>query len=173
MQRIMLVDDDFGVLSSLRRCLQQMPTKPADGGLRLEIFEQPELALNRAQECEFDLVIADWRMPVMDGLAFLTRLLPLQPSIARLIMSADDRFRQQAESMRQLKIFHFVSKPWRPEILQALVRLALDSRPATRTPFRPQRRPVDVQFQQFAPDAPLSPPFAPPFRLRGLDGRPM
>lgn len=175
MRRIMLVDDDYGVLSSLRRCIHQMdlgsghPREPAV----VEIFELPQRALERAAECEFDLVIADWHMPGMDGLAFLTALLDLQPQIARLVMSADDRFRAETESIRRLRLFHFIHKPWNPQILRVLIGLALESRPPARQRFVPQRRPAALQFQQFAPEAPLQKPFAPIFRLRDLDGAPV
>jgi CheY-like chemotaxis protein len=168
MPRFMLVDDDYGVLSSLRRCLHQMPAHSFKDDVVIDIFERPQLALARAAETEYDIVIADWHMPDMDGLNFMTQLLQLQPDIARLIMSADDRFRHETAAIEQLKIFHFICKPWNPEILRVLLRLALVNRPARLHPFHPQRRPVDVKFQQFAPETPVLKRFAPDFRVRDI-----
>lgn len=171
MPRIMLVDDDYGVLSSLRRCIHQMPAHSFRSEVVVEIFERPQLALARAAEHEFDLVIADWHMPGMDGLSFMEQLLQLQPGIARLIMSADTRIRAEASTLARLRIFHFISKPWNTQMLRVLLRLALDNRPQEREPFVPRRRPAELRFQQFTPDPPpvspaITPPFAPEFRIR-------
>jgi two-component system probable response regulator PhcQ len=115
MPRIMLVDDEPNVLSSLRRTINAMPHYTFDSAVIVEIFDKPEAALVRAAECEFDLVISDWRMPSMNGIAFLNKLIQIQPNIARLVLSAYGDF-------------HFINKPWNNDELRNLMCQALEHR---------------------------------------------
>jgi two-component system, probable response regulator PhcQ len=128
MPRIMLVDDERNVLSSLRRTINAMPGNTFDGEVIIETFEKPELALKRAEECEFDLVVSDWRMPVMNGIAFLNELVQIQPTIARLVLSGYGDFLAELKAIRRIKIFHFINKPWDNDELRSLLMLALEHR---------------------------------------------
>jgi DNA-binding NtrC family response regulator len=128
MPRIMLVDDEPNVLSSLRRTIHQMPAHTFEGVVVLETFDQPELALKRAGECVFDLVISDWRMPTMKGITFLNDLVQLQPTIARLVLSAYGDFLSEIAAIERIRIFHFINKPWNNDDLRTLMRQALEQR---------------------------------------------
>jgi two-component system, probable response regulator PhcQ len=128
MPRIMLVDDEPNVLSSLRRTINAMPHFTFDGAVIVETFDKPEAALVRAAECEFDLVISDWRMPSMNGIAFLNKLIQIQPTIARLVLSAYGDFLSEIKAIERIRIFHFINKPWNNEELRDLMRKALEHR---------------------------------------------
>lgn len=128
MIRIMLVDDERNVLSSLRRTINAMPADTFEGEVSVETFDKPELALARAEECEFDLVISDWRMPSMNGIAFLNALIQIQPNIARLVLSGYGDFLAEIKAIRRIKIFHFINKPWNNDELSLLMRQALEHR---------------------------------------------
>jgi two-component system probable response regulator PhcQ len=128
MPRIMLVDDERNVLSSLRRTINAMPPGTFEGEVVIETFEKPELALQRAAECEFDLVVSDWRMPGMNGIAFLNELIQIQPTIARLVLSGYGDFLSELKAINRIKIFHFINKPWDNENLRSLLVLALEHR---------------------------------------------
>ncbi|MEO8673760.1 MAG: response regulator [Tahibacter sp.] len=128
MPRIMLVDDERNVLSSLRRTIHAMPSELFDGPAIVETFDEPERALARAVECEFDLVISDWRMPTMSGVVFLNELIQIQPNIARLILSAYGDFLAEQTAIRRIKIFHFINKPWCNDELSSLMRQSLEHR---------------------------------------------
>jgi two-component system, probable response regulator PhcQ len=128
MPKIMLVDDERNVLSSLRRTINAMPTGTFDSEVIIDTFEKPELALQRAAECEFDLVVSDWRMPGMNGIAFLNELIQIQPTIARLVLSGYGDFLSELKAINRIKIFHFINKPWDNENLRSLLVLALEHR---------------------------------------------
>lgn len=128
MPKIMLVDDEPSVLSSLRRTIHFMPANTFDDPVVVEVFDKPELALIRAAECEFDLVISDWRMPVMNGIAFLGELILIQPNIARLVLSGYGEFLSEATAINRIKIFHFIGKPWDNDELKTLMCRALEHR---------------------------------------------
>lgn len=128
MPKIMLVDDERRVLSSLRRSIHVMPADTFEDETIVEVFEQPRLALVRAAECEFDIVISDWRMPVMSGIAFLGELIAIQPNIARLVLSGYGEFLPEMDAINRVKIFHFLGKPWNNEELRTLLIQALQHR---------------------------------------------
>ncbi len=128
MPRIMLVDDEPSVLSSLRRTIHIMPANTFEDSVIVEVFDKPERALIRAAECEFDLVISDWRMPVMNGIEFLSELVRIQPNIARLILSGYGEFLAEVKAINRINIFHFISKPWNNDELKSLMCRALEHR---------------------------------------------
>jgi two-component system, probable response regulator PhcQ len=128
MTRLMLVDDEPNILNSLRRTLHAMSREVFDGDLQIETFEIPRQALERAKDCAFDLVISDYRMPVMDGVAFLEALRELQPQIARLILSGYADLGAMIGAVNRAQIFRFIAKPWDPLELELAIRQALEHR---------------------------------------------
>ena len=128
MPRILLVDDERNVLSSLRRTIHAMPAGTFDDAIVIETFDRPVLALERAAQCEFDLVISDWRMPEMSGIAFLNELVQIQPHIARLVLSGYGDFLSEVKAIKRIKIFHFINKPWNNDELRTLLQQALEHR---------------------------------------------
>ncbi len=70
MNNILLVDDDERVLFSLRRLLGRIPCTCEDLNfkLKVEVFHDPLEAIEYVRHHALDLVIADYRMPQMDGI---------------------------------------------------------------------------------------------------------
>ena len=88
MARILIVDDEQGVLNALRRmCLNSMITPPIPDP-HVTTFTSPLQALGHLRDHPVDLAISDYRMPEMDGTTFLTRVKKLRPDTARMILSA-------------------------------------------------------------------------------------
>lgn len=68
--------------------------------LNVESFSNPLAALNRAKEHEFDLVITDYMMPEMDGLAFVKQLRAIHPLIPIIMLTAlEDSFQLRLEAL--------------------------------------------------------------------------
>ncbi|PKM44264.1 MAG: response regulator [Gammaproteobacteria bacterium HGW-Gammaproteobacteria-1] len=105
MARIMLVDDEPHNLSAMGRVLRMQ------GDHEIERFEQPAAALERAREIPFDIVIADYRMPGMDGALFLQAFRQIQPHAYRIIVSgyADSELFRSA--INQAQLHRFIEKP--------------------------------------------------------------
>ncbi|WP_127477582.1 response regulator [Sulfurivermis fontis] len=105
MARIMLVDDEPHNLSAMMRVLRMQ------GEHEIERFETPAAALARARETLFDIVIADYRMPEMDGARFLQAFRQLQPQAYRIIVSgyADGELFRSA--INQAQLHRFIEKP--------------------------------------------------------------
>ena len=128
MHRVMLVDDEVNVLSALRRVLSGAGSGEARPALEIETFDKPEEALARARDISFDLVISDYRMPLLNGVEFLEKLLQVQPTIARLILSGYADLQGLVDAINRVQIFRFIGKPWHDVELKGAVQQALEHR---------------------------------------------
>lgn len=129
MYRIMLVDDEENILNALRRLLAAHSLhEPEERKCTVEIFNAPAKALRRAEDTIFDLVISDYRMPEMDGVAFLKAFRQLQPEAARIILSGYADLDGLIGAINEAQIHRFIAKPWNDFELKAAVDQALDYR---------------------------------------------
>lgn len=124
MHRLLLVDDEANILQALRRVL----VRAFRDDMRIELFDDPRAALTRAAEISFDVVISDFRMPVMDGVTFLKALREIQPDSVRMILSATTDFDALVTAINEAEIHRYLIKPWVDDEVVATVRLALEKR---------------------------------------------
>lgn len=117
MYRILLVDDEQNVLNALRRELEET--------YEVEAYSSPAEALQRCQETRFDLVVADYQMPDMDGIQFLKQFGKLQPEATRLILSGHADASVLANAINETHIYRFINKPWGQEELANTLTQAL------------------------------------------------
>jgi len=111
--RIMLVDDETGVLHALKREFAGMRAG-------VDTFTDPDEALLRTQEHDYDLVIADYRMPRTDGVTLLGQIRRLRPETMRILLSAHADLDGLMGAINEAEIFRFLPKPWhRYELLNA------------------------------------------------------
>lgn len=115
MRQILLLDDEANVLNALQRTLRQC--FPADD-LRIETFTDPEQALLRSGEIEFDLIVSDYRMPGMNGVEFLKTAKGIQPDAVRLALSASTEFETVMQAINEAEVFRYVAKPWQTDDLK-------------------------------------------------------
>lgn len=103
-QRVLFVDDETSILAGLKRMLHP---------LRHEIQSRFASSGAEALEClagePFDIVVADMRMPVMDGAALLAEVKRRHPHIIRLALSGHA---DVDTAMRAVPVTHqFLAKP--------------------------------------------------------------
>lgn len=121
MAAILLVDDDELTLQMLQATLQEEH--------QVDILDQGELAVQRAAEHEYELIVLDVDMPGLDGYATCAAIKRGGASAAApvLFLSArtalDERLRGYAVGGDD-----YLSKPFDAEELQAKVRRALEQR---------------------------------------------
>jgi DNA-binding NtrC family response regulator len=126
MHRILLIDDESAVLNALSRLLRltTMVVRGAEWQPRIETFTVPAQALARAAECAFDVVVSDFRMPGMDGVAVLRRMRELQPDCARVILSGYTDLNGLIGAINEARIDRFIAKPWNDfEFVSALTQI--------------------------------------------------
>ena len=113
---ILIVDDEDSVRDSLYNWF-------IDDGYRVECAENAKKALAMLNEKEFDIVLADIKMPGMDGMEMHRRIraLPRVPLV--IIMTA---FASVDTAVHALKegAFDYVTKPFDPDDLSHLIRNA-------------------------------------------------
>lgn len=122
MYRILVVDDEQNILNAMKRVVR----KEADW--EVEFFNDPLAALERSKETTFELIMSDYRMPVMDGVKFLNESKKTQPDAIRLILSGYTDLDALLGAINQAEIFRFMSKPWQDYDLRMVLQQALAHR---------------------------------------------
>lgn len=116
--RILLVDDEEAILSSLRRSLRSP-------NYFLKSFNDPRAALKHIEKNAYDLIISDYRMPNMDGVTLLSEARQYQPQAVRLILSGYTDKEALLDSINKAHIYQFICKPWDDHSLRQSVNQAL------------------------------------------------
>lgn len=129
MYRVLLVDDEAGILSALRRVLAAIPPSDLDGE-RLEVVtcQDPEEALQKFEEEAFDLVISDYRMPGRSGVEMLVQMAQRQPQVARILLTGYADLEGIIGALNEARVYRFIPKPWNDYELRFAVRQALSIR---------------------------------------------
>jgi two-component system probable response regulator PhcQ len=129
MYRVLLVDDEPNILNALRRCLAAIDVRQLGGeALLFETFTSPEAAIERSDEQDFDLVISDYRMPSMNGVAFLSRLMEIQPAAPRMIISGFADRSAIIAAVNEVHLTRFLEKPWNDDELRQAVAAILGNK---------------------------------------------
>ena len=66
--QVMIIDDEPIVGKRMKQALTKF-------GIDVEVFEDPETAVNRLKDKNFDIVVTDIRMDKIDGIQILERVL--------------------------------------------------------------------------------------------------
>ena len=113
---ILIVDDEESVRDSLFNWF-------LEDGFRVECAENAKKALTILESDQFDIILADIKMPGMDGLEMLRRIKSLKPDAIVIVMTA---FATVDTAVKALKdgAYDYVTKPFDPDDLTHLIRNA-------------------------------------------------
>lgn len=113
---ILIVDDEESVRDSLYNWF-------IEDGYRVECAEDAKKALSMLESDNFDIILADIKMPGMDGLEMLRRIKLLKTDSIVIVMTA---FATVDTAVKALKdgAFDYVTKPFDPDDLSHLIRNA-------------------------------------------------
>ncbi len=123
--RLMLVDDEASVLSALEREIALAGSGSKGGLFRIGKYTSPGAALRAAGEACPDLVIADYRMPEMDGVTFFHKLRETCPEAVRIMLSGQEGVQMLIDAINIANVYHFLFKPWDAVNLRATISQAL------------------------------------------------
>lgn len=119
--RILVVDDETGMLEVCADTLKRLP----DVETLLE--NQSARAAERVATESLDLLIADIRMPEVNGVELLRLAREHDPQIAAVMITAYPTVETAIECMK-LGAADYITKPFQPEDLLALVRRLLENK---------------------------------------------
>jgi DNA-binding NtrC family response regulator len=113
---ILIVDDEESVRDSLYNWF-------IEDGYTVECAENAKIALQMLEEKEFDIILADIKMPGMDGMEMHRRIKSLNRDSIVIIMTA---FASVDTAVQALKdgAFDYITKPFDPDDLSHLIRNA-------------------------------------------------
>ncbi|MCK9379477.1 MAG: response regulator [Sulfuritalea sp.] len=141
--QILIVDDDPGILASLSRILTRhgrvddlfaaIQSEVAhherplldETRVSVQITPSPRHALRMAKELNFSCIIADYRMPEMNGVELLQKFADEQPDCARLLISGAISQEELIIAVDMAHIFGFINKPWQDFELKLNIAQAL------------------------------------------------
>jgi len=113
---ILIVDDEESVRDSLFNWF-------IEDGYHVECAENAKIALLKLESGNFDIILADIKMPGMDGLEMLRRIKVLKTDSIVIVMTA---FATVDTAVQALKdgAFDYITKPFDPDDLSHLIRNA-------------------------------------------------
>lgn len=109
-EKVLCVDDDASILDAYRRLLRkQFHIETALGG--------PEGLEAIAHHGPYAVVVADMRMPGMDGIEFLAKVRQSTPDSVRMMLTGNADVHTAIKAINEGRIFRFLTKPCPPEVL--------------------------------------------------------
>lgn len=117
--KVLIVDDEEDNLALLYRTLRGKyeVTKASSAIEALEILKNEN----------FDCILSDHKMPLMDGVEFLKRVYDMWPRTMRLLVTAYSDVKILIDAINYAKIYRYIKKPYSPDELLLVVENALET----------------------------------------------
>ena len=138
---ILVVEDDEGVQSLFRRLLTQE-------GHQVTVVGNGQDAIRAAREIPVHVLLTDLKLPDIDGLAVLERILQIDSKVIGIVMTGYGSIDGAVKAMRA-GAFDFLTKPFENEAVIAVINKALEahrrgldtrgSRKSARVPYRAEQ----------------------------------
>lgn len=109
--KIILIDDDEWIRDSMRIFFEYE-------GCNLVTLETAEEALAALGKQKFDIIIADYKLPGMDGIELFKRIQRAAGSPIKILITAYHS-QSVAEMVKEAGIHALIEKPFQPETIEA------------------------------------------------------
>jgi DNA-binding NtrC family response regulator len=125
---LLVVDDEQLVTNSLRHFFQlEMNIE------NVVTFNVSSEAAKWAEQNRVDLVITDFLMPGMDGLALLSVVRRMHPEATRILLTGYADKANAIRAINEVGLFQYIEKPWDTDRLATVVRAGLEHMALQRT----------------------------------------
>jgi CheY-like chemotaxis protein/glycine cleavage system H lipoate-binding protein len=115
---VLVVDDEQIVCNSCRRILSQQ-------GHNVQTVLNGREALRKVEEDKYDVVIADWKMPEVDGMEVLRLVKKNHPDIVLIMITGYPTVESAVKAMR-IGVSNYLPKPFDPDELAGALKKALE-----------------------------------------------
>ena len=116
---ILVVEDDEGLRNLLQRLLSRE-------GRQVTIVGSGEEAIRVAQEIPVHVLVTDLKLPDIDGLSVLERILQIDPKVIGIVMTGYGSIDCAVKAMKA-GAFEFLTKPFDNDVVVGLIDKALDA----------------------------------------------
>jgi DNA-binding NtrC family response regulator len=117
MARMLVVDDEIGILATIRTMLEQ-------AGHTVDTSSDPSIAVDLLGKQEYNVMLSDVKMTPIDGMQLLKIAHTKQPKMAVIILTGYATVDTAVESL-QSDVFDYLQKPFRVDELLDVVDRAL------------------------------------------------
>ncbi len=128
--KILIVDDEH----NMRRILEAMLRRE---GYNVVQAEDGETALRKIEENDITTVVTDLKMPGMDGLSLLSKIMSDSPEIPVIIITAHGTIETAVNAMKS-GAFDYVTKPFEQDEMKMIVRKAVRAAEYNRLEIHPE-----------------------------------
>lgn len=117
---VMIVDDEEMVVGAIKSFLE------LETSYDVLPFTSPEVALETLEESPTQVIVADFMMPGMDGVTFLTRSREVRPAATRILLTGYADKRNAIRAINEAGLYQYLEKPWDNEALKMIIRNAAE-----------------------------------------------
>lgn len=118
MPKILVIDDESSIRNTLKEILEYEKYEVA-------LAEDGEEALEQLQTGPFEVILCDVKMPKMDGIELLDKILEIDPDVAVVMISGHGTIDTAVEAIKK-GAFDFISKPLDLNRMLITIRNAMD-----------------------------------------------
>jgi DNA-binding NtrC family response regulator len=117
---VMIVDDEEMVVGSIQSFLE------LDTEHRVLPFTSPLAALERLGTEPVNVIVADFMMPEMDGVSFLTHARERRPEASRILLTGYADKQNAIRAINEAGLYQYLEKPWDNDALELVIRNAVE-----------------------------------------------
>ena len=122
-RRILIVDDDEKIIEALKKELREELEK-----YEIDFALNGKEALEKIEKKEYDLLVTDIRMPVMDGISLLMEILNRRKWMHVIVASGENTMRMvNLKNMEELKDFGIITHIFKPYIPSSFKKLIMET----------------------------------------------
>jgi DNA-binding NtrC family response regulator len=117
---VLILDDEEMVCASLRTFLE------LETDYHVHTFNVPAEALTLIEAESVDVIVADFMMPGMDGVEFLTRARAIRPHATRVLLTGYADIENAVRAINHAGLYHYLQKPWHNEEFKIVLRNGIE-----------------------------------------------
>ena len=120
-RKILIVDDEVEVSKALAMTLQYAKQFNSE----IAIASNAKAALAELKKQDFDIILADYKMPGMNGIELLKKVKEINPGTVRMLITGNPEVKIAREAIDNAEVHYYIEKPWENKNLRMIIYDAL------------------------------------------------